>query len=188
MGMNFQDQPAGEKPQKKPPAPNFNDPQVDNIFIDSPGSGMKVLWIALVVIVIAGAGGGLYLLNKHGYLKFLHKKPAVTLVTATAPPVAAKTTPTPPPPVVAAPAKTKPSAGSFAIQVSAFKSKPLADKYATDLKQQGIDAFVFAGEVPNNGTWFKVCVGPYETRHGAIAAVGEMKKKVTTDAWVVQVQ
>ena len=188
MGMNFQDQPSGEKPQQKQPAQNSNDPQIDDIFIDSPSGGTKILWIVLVVVVVAVVGGGVYLLNKYGYLSFLHKKSAVTLMKSPSPsstsvPVA-KTTP----PAQTAQAVKPATPGSFAIQVSAFKSKPQADKYVSKLKQQGIDAFVFAGDVPNEGTWFKVCVGSFDTKLRALAATEEMKKKVGTDVWVVPVQ
>ncbi len=185
MGMNFQDQPSGEKPQQKPPAPNFNDPQVDDIFIDSPSSGAKFLWIALVVVVLAGVGGGLYLLNKYGYLSFLHKKPAAVTVVNTPIPAPTKT---PTPAATSTPTTVKATPGSFAIQLSAFKTRPMADKYVSKLKQKGIDAYVFAGDVPNEGTWFKVCVGTYDTKLRAIAATEEMKKKVGTDVWVVPVQ
>jgi hypothetical protein len=183
MGMNFQDQPSGEKPQKQP-APNFNDPRVDDIFVDSPSSGTKFLWIALVVVVLAGIGGGLYLLNKYGYLNFLRRKPAVSVVRERAPAPAVSN------PATSSPAATssKATPGTFAIQVSAFKAKSLADKYATKLKRSGIDAFVFAEEVPNEGTWYKVCVGSYDTKLRAIAATEEMKRKVGTDAWVIPVQ
>jgi len=183
MGMNFQDQPSGEKPQKKQSAQDFNDPQVDDIFIDSPSAGAKILWIVLVVVVLAGIGGGVYLLNKYGYLNFLRKKPAVAVVTTPAP-----AAPSNAPAATAVSASPKATPGSFAIQVSAFKVKPKADKYAMQLKQKGIDAYVFAGDVPNEGTWFKVCVGSYDTKLRAIAATKEMKKKVGTDVWVVPVQ
>lgn len=183
MGMNFQDQPSGEKPQQKQPGKNFNDPQVDDIFIDSPSSGAKILWVVLVVVVLAGIGGGAYLLNKYGYLNFLHKKPAVAVVT-TQPVVAPSNTPAP----VAMTTSPKVTPGSFAIQLSAFKKKAPADKYASKLKQKGIDAYVFAGDVPNEGTWFKVCVGSYDTKLRALAATEEMKRKVGTDVWVVPVQ
>jgi len=186
MGMNFQDQPSGEKPEQKHPAPNFDDPLVDDIFIDSPSSGTKILWIALVVVVIAGAAGGLYLLNKYGYLSFLHKKPSVTVMSQTPAPAVTTTTRTPlTPPTETA---SRATSGSFAIQVSAFKTKPMADKYVAELKRKGIDAFVFAGDVPNEGTWYKVCVGSYDTKLRAIAATEEMKKRVGTDVWVVPVQ
>ena len=185
MGMNFQDQPSGEKPQQKPqpPAQNYEESEVDDIFIDSPSGGTKFLWIALAVVVLAGIGAGIYMLNKYGYLKLPHKKPAVAVVSET-PPVET-TTPTTPGNSVST---TSGTPGSFAIQVSAFKTKPMADKYAEKLKQKGIDAFVFAGDVPNEGTWYKVCVGSYDSKLRAIAAVEEMKKKVGTDVWVVPVQ
>ncbi|HUI31664.1 MAG TPA: SPOR domain-containing protein [Candidatus Acidoferrales bacterium] len=191
MGMNFQDQPTGDKPQQRSQQPNFDDPNVDDIFIDSPSGGLKLLWIALVVVIIAGVGGGLYLLNKYGYLKmnFLHKKHTISVVAESTPPptVPSSTSSTTSTSEVAAPT-TSATPGTFAIQVSAFKAKPLADKYATKLKNQGLDAFVFAGEVPNEGTWFKVCVGSYDTKIRAIAATEDMKRKVGTDVWVVPVQ
>jgi hypothetical protein len=182
MGMNFQDQPSGEK--QKQPSPSFDDPRVDDIFIDSPSAGRKILWVLLVVVVIGIVGGGLYMLNKYGYLSFLHRKPVATVVTRTPPPQTPKVTP--PAPTVT-PSNPVP-AGKFAIQVSAFRDKPNADRFAAKLKQRGIDAYVFAGEVPNEGTWYKVCVGSYDTKLRAVANIAAMKEKVGTDAWVVQAQ
>jgi SPOR domain len=183
MGMNFQDQPSEEKSQPKQSASNFDDPKVDDIFIDSPSGGAKILWIALAVVVFAGIVGGLFLMNKYGYLKFLHKRPAISVVSQAPPPAAAPTNTAP-----STPATASSTTDRFAVQVSAFRTKPMADKYAAKLKQKGIDAYVLAGEVPNEGTWFKVCVGSYDTKLRAIAATEDLKQKVGTDVWVVPAQ
>ncbi len=178
--MNFQDQP-GEKPQK--PAADFNDPKVDDLYVDSPSGGTKFVWVALVVIIIAAIGGGFYLLNKYGYLNFMRKRHAVTVVTSNPPPPVAMTNN----PAALPPAPPK-AMDKFSIQVSAFKSKPMAEQYAAKLKQNGLDAFVLASSVKNGEAWFKVCVGSYGTKIQAIAATQELKEKTGTDVWVVPAQ
>jgi hypothetical protein len=183
MGMNFQDQPSGEK--EKQPGSSFDDPRVDDIFLDSPSGGRTLLWIALAVVVLAIIGGGIYALNKYGYFSFLRKKPAVTVVTATPAPQAPRLTA---PPAKAPTSKPIPTADKFAIQVSAFQRKLAADQFAAKLKQSGLDAYVYAGKVPRRGTWYKVCVGPYDSKVHAIAAIQMVKEKVGSDAWVVPAQ
>ena len=56
------------------------DQKSEDIIVDEATAGTKFLWIALVVIVIAGIGGGLYLLNKYGYLNFSSKHQAEAVV------------------------------------------------------------------------------------------------------------
>jgi len=184
--LNFQDE-QGEKPVQKqtPAADNLDDTKVDDIFVDEPTSGSKFLWVAIVVIIVAGVGGGLFMLNKYGYLNFGAKKPVAAAVdeipAAAAPAVASKAAPT-------SAASMAKGSDKFVLQVSAFKTRPLADKCVADLKKKGIDAYVFEGDVPNEGTWFKVCVGSFDTKLRAIAATEEMKKKVGTDVWVIPAQ
>ena len=189
--LNFQDE-QNKKPQQKEPNPpiqeNSDEPKVEDIFVDEPNKGSKLLWVAVVVIVIAGIGGGFYLLNQYGYLKLGQNKPATATVSTTVPvnsTVAEANKVTPP----ASTAKESSKwSGKFAIQVSAFRTKHAADRYVVKLKKNGLDAYVLAGEVPSEGKWFKVCVGSYDTKLRALAATEEMKKKVGTDVWVVPAQ
>ena len=182
--LNFQDDPNQKPPQKQPdPVPHhLEDSQVDDIFVDGQGAGSKILLIAVAVIVIAGIGGGLYLLNKKGYLKFGHKAPVVAVQPAAAPPAA----PVNRQPVANAQPAREP--GKFSVQVSAFKTESQANRAVQNLKQKGLDAYMFASDVPNEGKWFKVCVGTYDTKLKALAETARMKEKVGTDVWVVAVQ
>lgn len=191
--LNFQDE-QDQKPQSKQPSTseNLEVPKVEDIFVDAPTSGSKFLWIAIIVIVIAGAGGGLYLLNQYGYLKFGENKPAqysgVSQGETNQPAPAAAPAESPSKVEVTPPAPSAKVPQKFALQVSAFRTKPVADEYAAKLKKKGIDANVFAGVVPHEGKWFKVYVGSFDTKLRAIAAIEEMKKKVRTDVWVVSAE
>ncbi len=175
--LNFQDEHDAKSQQPAPPAHHTDEPEAEDIFADEPTTGSKFLWGAIVVIVIAGIVGGLYLLNKHGYLNFRSKHEAAAVVNESAP--------TPPPNNFAPPAKPS---GKFALQVSAFRTKLLADNYVAKLKMKGIDAYVFSGDTPDEVKWFKVCVGSFDTKLRAIAATEELKRKVGTDVWVVPAQ
>ena len=184
--LNFQDE-QDESQQKNQPDP---EPQkvAKNMdaYIDDPTSNSKVLWVAIIVVLIAGVGGALYMLNRAGYLKFLSKhKTAVTTMTAPAPSA--------PSPMAAAkpmqPAKSSASQqGSFALQVSAFRTQNQADRYISTLKKKGIEAWVLTGEGTTGHKWYRVCTGNFDTKLRAIAAVENMKKKVGTDVWVVPAQ
>ncbi len=185
--LNFQDdKPDEEKP--KPPSENEQEEErVHDIFVDEPTSGTKILWIAIAVVVIAGIGGAAYFLNRHGYLDF-GKKAAVTTVTqppsSTAAAVDTSSEMATPP----GSQETAVTAGRYSLQVAAFRTKAQANRFVARLKEKGIDAYLFAGKVTNDGQWFKVCVGSFPNRIQAIAAVENMKKKVGTDVWVVPAQ
>jgi septal ring-binding cell division protein DamX len=191
--LNFQDE-QGQKSQSEQPTDsgNLEEPKVQDIFVDAPTSGSKFLWVAIIVIVIAGAGGGLYLLNQYGYLKFGENKTSqpsgVSQNVANQPPPAAEPAESPSKVEVPPPAPSAKVPQRFALQVSAFRTKPVADEYAAKLQKKGIDANVVAGVVPHEGKWFKVCVGSFDTKLRAIAAIEEMKKKVRTDVWVVSAE
>ncbi|MFZ1081344.1 MAG: SPOR domain-containing protein [Candidatus Kryptoniota bacterium] len=174
--LNFQDEQDAKSQQSAPSARHTDEPKVEDIFVDEPTSGSKFLWVAIVVVVVAGIAGGLYLLNKHGYLNFESKQRAAFVN---------ESAPVPPPDNSTLP--VTPS-GKFALQVSAFRTKILADNYAAKLKNKGIDAYVYAGDLQNEGKWFKVFVGSFDTKLRAIAAIEEMRRKVGTDVWVVPAQ
>ncbi|MGO9481503.1 MAG: SPOR domain-containing protein [Candidatus Kryptoniota bacterium] len=179
--LNFQDEHDGSSQQAGTPAREAGGQKSEDLIVDEATAGTKFLWIALVVIVIAGIGGGLYLLNKYGYLNFSSKHQAEAVVN--------ESTSVPPEDKSATPANAQAApTGKFALQVSAFRTEALADNFAAKLRTKGIDAYVFAGDAPNDGKWFKVCVGSFDTKLRAIAATEEMKRKVGTDVWVVPAQ
>ncbi len=184
----------------QPDLPEQDEPRIDEGFIDDPTAGSsKVLWIAIIVVVLAGIGGALYMLNRSGYLKLPlpgKKKPAVTTTT---------TRTTPPPPVASAPAAKhqkpapvakkpvaqRPAAkqtGNFSLQVSAFKTRAQADRYISSLRKKGVEGRVIVGQGAKGEKWYRVVSGNYGTRLKAIAEVHSMKKKVGTDVWVVPAQ
>ena len=57
--------------------------------------------------------------------------------------------------------------GSLAVQVASTKDADSADALVEKLKQLGYAAFSIKAEIPNKGTWYRVRVGPYETRSDA---------------------
>lgn len=192
--LNFQEG-ENENPEQDPnqnqgpnqPEENEGNLRADDGYIDDPTSGSsKFLWIAIVVVLIAGIGGALYMLNRAGYLKFLNKKkPAITTITTPAPAAPAPT---------AVPRKTtssvKPMArpqGSFALQVAAFRNRQQADRFVSSLRKKGVDSYV-AESVAGGERWYRVCSGSFDTKLKAIAAIHTMKQKVGTDVWVVPAQ
>lgn len=182
--MNFQDEDDPKSQQPDSSSRDKNEPQMEDIFAHESAVGSKFLWVAIVVIVIAVIGGGLYFLNKHGYLNFASKHHTPPVVVMQSAPVPPPTSSVPPPGNV----PTKLSSGKYALQVSAFKTKLSADNYAAKLKGKGIDAYVFQGNSGNDGKWFKVCVGSFDAKIRAIAAIENVKEKVGTDVWVVPAQ
>ena len=176
--LNFQDeetpktQPSGQSTQR---IHATDDPKLDDIFVDEPTTGTKFLWAAIIVIVIAGVAGGLYLLNKAGYLDFGNKQQTSAVSNQSTPP-----------PGNAPPANVpvQPT-GKFTLQIAAFKTKPLADDFVARMKKRGIDAYVASGNKAETEKWFRVYTGAFDNKLLAIAATEEMKKKVGTDVWVV---
>ncbi|MCL5021576.1 MAG: SPOR domain-containing protein [Bacteroidetes bacterium] len=186
--LNFQDD-QDENPQENQPDPSEQkETKIEEGFIDDPTRGSsKLLWAVIIVVVIAGIGGALYMMNRAGYLKFpIKKRPAITTTTAPAP---SAVSPAPKERVTST--ATKPPVGqqgSFALQVSAFRTRQQADRFVASLRKKGIEAGVFVSEGARGGKWFRVCTGSFDTKLKAIAAVENMKKKVGTDVWVVPAQ
>lgn len=181
--LNFQDEhtevPKQERPAQVGPRPVEKiDSRPSDLFDDDSGLSSKFLWVAVVVVLVAAIGGGLYLLNRGGYLKIGgHKTPTTAVSPA---PTESSVQPS------ATSATTSSSVkGSYALQVAAFRERTLADKFVQQLGKKDIDSHVVAGSVAGRGTWFKVYTGSFDTRIKAIAAIEGMKKKVGTDVWVV---
>ncbi len=186
--LNFQDEHT-EVPKQEPQSPPdqkaeervelIKTEKTENLFEGESGLGAKFLWGAIIVIVIAVVGGGLYLLNRNGFLKLGGHKAPVTTVTTSPTQGPAQT---PPPTNVTSPAS---QTGLYSLQVAAFKVRSLADKFRRQLEQKGIPSHVVTGNDAEGNTWFKVYTGSFPNRIQAIAAIENMKKKVGTDVWVV---
>jgi len=105
---------------------------------------------------------------------------------------------TPPPPVTAEPSvepvqqkpvipsPTTASAGSFFVQIAAFRDRSSADKVVAELSATGYPVKVFS-ENGASGQLFKVRVGGYGTRDQAISIAAELKMKGHAGAFTTQV-
>ncbi len=184
--LNFQDEDSDQEHQTSPSQNRKNEEKVEDIFVDEPTTGTKILWIALAVVVIAALAGIFYMLNSHGYLKF-GKKAAVTQTTQSVPSAPATRDTTESSPMVSG-SQGAATGGGYSLQVSAFRTRAQADRYVAQLKRQGIDGYIILGEGNEGGRWYRVCVGSYPNRIQAIAAIEGMRKRVRTDVWVVPAQ
>ncbi len=171
----------------------------DEDYIEDPTAGSsRILWIAIIVVVIAGIGGALYMLHRSGYLKFpLKKRTVVTTTTTRAapPPVstpvesAKPAKPMKPKRRVPAPVRRAPGpAGNFALQVSAFRTRAQAEEFVALIRRKGVDGHVVVSRGGRGENWYRVITGSFGTRLKAIAQVHSMKEKVGTDVWVVPEQ
>ncbi|MCL5020757.1 MAG: SPOR domain-containing protein [Bacteroidetes bacterium] len=185
--LNFQDDPNENPEQNQPDPSEHREPGNEEAFIEDPTVGSsKFLWIAIIVVLIAGGGGAVYMLNRAGYLKFPGKKSQ---------PVTTMTTPTPASSETAAPTASNAGVsparsgiagqGAYSLQISAFRTRQQANRYVASLQKKGIDARVMVSEGPKGGSWYRVCTGSFDTKLKAIAAIQNMKKRVGTDVWVV---
>jgi len=58
--------------------------------------------------------------------------------------------------------------GKFMLQVVSYESRPAADDFADALRGRGHTAFVMSADVPGRGRYFRVRIGPFETRAEAL--------------------
>jgi len=101
--------------------------------------------------------------------------------------LAAKPKPSPPPTTAARPAApaTKAAAGSFTIQVGAFKDRATADSVATRLKGKGYEAYVVAPDGPEGGL-FNVRVGSYPARADAERTQAKLRDEEKYKPFIVK--
>ena len=76
---------------------------------------------------------------------------------------------------VAAKSQTKPTGKLYTVQVAAVKVAKDADRLVEQLKNKGFPAYRVIGKVQNQGIWFRVRVGKYNTKSEALS----MKQKLT---------
>ena len=75
---------------------------------------------------------------------------------------------------VAAKSQTKPAGKVYTVQVAAVKVAKDADRLVAQLKKKGFPAYRVIGKVQDQGIWFRVRVGKYQSR----AEARSMKQKL----------
>jgi hypothetical protein len=66
-------------------------------------------------------------------------------------------------PIVESPA----TRSGYTVNLASFKKREGADRYVEDLKDQGIEAFVWEVDLPQKGLWHRVSVGVFANREEA---------------------
>ncbi len=59
------------------------------------------------------------------------------------------------------------SEGGYQIQVASFDKQEDADKFVSDLRKRGHEAYRQAAHVPGRGLWHRVRIGPFKTKFQA---------------------
>ena len=77
---------------------------------------------------------------------------------------------------VAAKSQTKPTGKVYTVQVAAVKVAKDADRLVAQLKNKGFPAYRVIGKVENQGIWFRVRVGKYNTKSEADAILKKLIK------------
>jgi cell division septation protein DedD len=57
--------------------------------------------------------------------------------------------------------------GGYQLQVSSFRTQGEAQGFADQLRARGHKAYVVEAHVPDRGTWFRVRIGPFQTKNAA---------------------
>ena len=100
-------------------------------------------------------------------------------------PAPAPTEKTPAKPPKAKPVKISPAKTPWALQVAASRSRATADKMVAELKKRGYPAYVTSGRL-NQKTFYRVRVGKYETRQGAMADLQRLKSANYKNAMITR--
>ncbi len=75
--------------------------------------------------------------------------------------------------------------GNYQLQVSSFKTREEADKFAQELRIRGHKSYVIQANVPSRGTWYRVRVGPFPTQAAASAYRSSFEAKEHVVPFVV---
>ncbi|RKG92298.1 SPOR domain-containing protein [Corallococcus terminator] len=74
--------------------------------------------------------------------------------------------------------------GAFTLQLSAFQSRPDADRFAARLRDRGYAPYILAAEVPGKGTWYRVRMGSFASKEAAGRYLTDFKRETQLDAYV----
>ena len=80
-----------------------------------------------------------------------------------------------------------PPIGAYTINIASFRQRENAERYVTELKQMGVDAFDWEIDLPGKGTWYRVSVGGFSTRREAEDYASGLKQKGISDIFITQV-
>lgn len=83
--------------------------------------------------------------------------------------------------------ETKAPRGSYTVNIATFREKERADRFAEDLKEKGIVAFVWKVELPEKGQMHRVSTGNFPTRTQAEEYAEDLEKEIQMKTFVVQV-
>ncbi|ATB39057.1 translation initiation factor 2 [Cystobacter fuscus] len=74
--------------------------------------------------------------------------------------------------------------GAFTLQLSAFQSRPEADRFAAKLRDRGYAPFIVPAEVPGKGTWYRVRMGSFPSKDAASRYLTDFKRETQLQAFV----
>lgn len=78
------------------------------------------------------------------------------------------------------------SLSRYAVQVSSFQRENDAKALAKDLQNKGYRVGIVTQEVPNKGTWYKVCIDGGKKRKKAEAQIAKIEKNTGLKGFVVE--
>ncbi len=85
-------------------------------------------------------------------------------------------------------ASTGLQAGRFAVQLASYRTRPRAEGLRAMLEDVGYGAYVVVSNVPPSGRYYRVRVGPFDTREEATEIALNMQSRLSDllpDFWIV---
>lgn len=86
------------------------------------------------------------------------------------------------PPVAAAPTVY------YGLQLDSFSESAKAEKAKLTWQKRGYDVNVVASEIQGKGTWYRLCVGRYETKTAVTEAQKQIMQKFKSSSRVIEIQ
>lgn len=78
--------------------------------------------------------------------------------------------------------------GAFTLQISAFQTRPEAERFAARLRDRGYAPYIVAAEVPGKGTWYRVRMGSFPSKEAAARYLADFQRETRIDAFVASAQ
>jgi cell division septation protein DedD len=74
----------------------------------------------------------------------------------------------------------------FTLQVASFPTREEARDFARDLRSRGHSVFLVRTSTPERGTWFRVRVGPFNSRREAVRYQRRFESRERLPTFLVQ--